>query len=121
MARNGEHRRRYGDKEVGLILRRATEFQRQEPASAAEGGGLTLAELEEIAAEAGIDPRHLRRAASELDESGAWLRPEGAARLLGDRSGSRSTGPCRASFRERSSSVSSRISGRRPKVWARRT
>lgn len=65
-------RRRYGDKEVGLILKRAAELQQQEPASGAEGGGLTLPELEEIAAEAGIDPRYLRRAAAEV-ESGSKL------------------------------------------------
>ncbi len=49
----------------------------------AEGGGLTLAELEEIAAEAGIDPRHLRRAATQLDEGMVGVPTEGIARLLG--------------------------------------
>lgn len=58
--------RRYSENEVGLILRRATEMQRAEPA-AADPAGLTLAELEEIAAEAGIDLGMLRWAASELD------------------------------------------------------
>ncbi len=82
MTENREHRRRYGDKEVGLILKRAAELQRQEPASAA-GGGLTLSELESIAEEVGIDRRHLRQAAVELDASGAALHAEGAARLIG--------------------------------------
>jgi len=58
--------RRYTEEEVGLLLRRATEMQRAEPTSL-EPAGLTLAELEEIAAEAGIDPGLLRRAANELD------------------------------------------------------
>ena len=49
MAESGSNRRRYGDKEVGLILKRAAELQRQEPAAGTEGGGLTLTELEEIA------------------------------------------------------------------------
>lgn len=57
--------RRYTEKEVGLILRRATEMQRAEP-SALDPEGLTLADLEEIAAEAGINPGMLRRAANEL-------------------------------------------------------
>ncbi len=55
----------YGEKEIGRILKRATELQHEEPT--APSAGMTLAELEEIAAEAGIDPRLLRRAAAELD------------------------------------------------------
>ena len=58
--------RRYSEEEVGLILRRATEMRRAEP-TALDPAGLTLAELEEIAAEAGIDPGMLRQAASELN------------------------------------------------------
>jgi len=56
----------YAEKEIGRILRRATELQIQEP-SAPGSAGVTLTELEEIAAEAGIDPRFLRQAAWELD------------------------------------------------------
>jgi len=55
----------YGEKEIGRILQRATELQHDEPT--APPAGMTLAELEEIAVEAGIDPRLLRRAARELD------------------------------------------------------
>ncbi len=58
--------RRYTEDEVGLILRRATELQRAEP-TARDPTGLTLAELEEIALEAGIDPSMLRRAARDVD------------------------------------------------------
>ncbi len=58
--------RRYSEEEVGLILRRATEMQRAEP-TALDPAGLTMAELEEIAAEAGIDRGMLRQAASELN------------------------------------------------------
>ncbi len=57
--------RQYTEQEVGLILRRATEMQSVEP-TALDPAGLTLGELEEIAAEAGIDPVLLRRAANEL-------------------------------------------------------
>ena len=39
----------YGEKEIGLILKRATEIQQAEP-SAATPPGITLTELEEIAA-----------------------------------------------------------------------
>ncbi len=82
MTESGEHRRRYGDKEVGLILKRAAEIQSQGPESAA-GGGLGLRELEEIAAEAGIDPNSLRQAAAELDAGKAAMHDEAAARFLG--------------------------------------
>jgi len=83
MAEPSETRRRYGDEEVGLILKRAAELQRQEPTLAAEGGGLSLGELEEIAAEAGIDPRYLRRAAEEVDTAAVPLPGEGVDRLIG--------------------------------------
>jgi len=82
MTESEEHRRRYGDKEVGLILKRAAELQSQGPASAA-GGGLSLRDLEEIAAEAGIDPGSLRRAAAELDSGKAAMHDEATARFLG--------------------------------------
>jgi hypothetical protein len=59
--------RLYDEKEVTRLLKRATELQREESRWPAPTGGLSLAELESIAGEAGIDPRHLRRAASELD------------------------------------------------------
>jgi hypothetical protein len=70
----------YGDKEVGRLLERATELQQGN--APAGSSGLTLAELEQIAAEAGIDPRYLRRAAQELEAS-----PEGSTiwtRIVGD-------------------------------------
>jgi len=62
----GDPPRLYGEQEIGHILKRATELQHAEP-SPPSMGGMTLAELEEIAIEAGIDPRHLRRAAMDLD------------------------------------------------------
>ncbi len=58
--------RRYSDDEVARLLRRATEMQ-TEARPTVRGSGLTLPELEEIAAEAGIDVETLRRAADELE------------------------------------------------------
>ena len=60
--------RRYSEKEAGAILRKAAEIQRAEP-SAADPSGFSLAELEEVAREAGIDPAVVRSAAAELDVS----------------------------------------------------
>lgn len=59
--------RRYSEKEIGALLRRAAEIQASDPASRAAAAGLTLRELEEVAAEAGIDAECLRRAAAELE------------------------------------------------------
>ena len=75
----------YGDKEIGQILKRATELQEQEP-SAPSSSGLTLRELEEVAVEAGIDPRFLQRAALELGTSpidpGLWTNVVGDELML---------------------------------------
>ena len=75
----------YGEQEIGRILKRATELQHSAP-SASPAAGVTLAELEEIAAEAGIDPAYLRRAALELDagvsDSSFWSRVVGDELVL---------------------------------------
>ncbi len=75
----------YGDKEIGQILKRATELQDMEP-SAPSSSGLTLRELEEVAVEAGIDPRFLQRAALELGtsaiDSGFWAKVTGDELML---------------------------------------
>jgi len=63
--------RLYDEKEVTRLLKRATELQREESRWPAPSGGLSLAELESIAGEAGIDPRWLRRAAAEMDTGGS--------------------------------------------------
>jgi hypothetical protein len=62
--------RRYNEKEVSRLLKRAAELQRSER-SVPSPTGLTLGELEDIAAEAGLDIASLRRAASELESAGA--------------------------------------------------
>lgn len=74
--------RRYDDKEIARLLKRATELQAREPQHP-EHDGMTLAELEAVAREAGIDPALLQQAASELDhepEAGGW-----GPLLVGDR------------------------------------
>ncbi|MEO6444087.1 MAG: hypothetical protein ABIZ91_03240 [Gemmatimonadaceae bacterium] len=60
--------RRYGDQEVALILKRASESRATGATGAvATGEGLTLPQLKTIAVEAGIDPVAVVRAASALD------------------------------------------------------
>lgn len=65
----GASPRRYDDEEIRRLLKRSSELQ---PAagSPASGVGLTLAELESVAAEAGLDVAALRQAAAELDAGG---------------------------------------------------
>lgn len=70
--------RRYNEDEVSRLLKRATELQRSR-ASSPDPTGLTLAELEDIALEAGIDPGLLRRAAEELDTTDGPLEGWGPA------------------------------------------
>lgn len=58
--------RRFTDREVARILQRATELDRDQEAPAT-GRGLTLAQLREVGAEAGIPPDLVSRAAGELE------------------------------------------------------
>lgn len=63
--------RRFDDQEVALILREATLLDAESASEkryhpTARGEGLTLAELKEIAAEAGIDPGRIEHAAQTL-------------------------------------------------------
>ena len=58
--------RRYNEKEVAEIIKRASEMQQIESTSESTAG-MSLAELEQIAREAGLDPALVRRAASDLD------------------------------------------------------
>jgi hypothetical protein len=63
--------RRYGDTETEAILRRAAELQASGPVTPRTNTGLTLAELEGIAKEAGLDPVLIRQAAREIDRPAA--------------------------------------------------
>jgi len=74
--------RLYGDKEMAKLLKRATELQQEEGTPGLPSSGLSLQELEEVAAEAGIDPRYLRRAAAELASGGREA--EGWEKLTGE-------------------------------------
>jgi hypothetical protein len=65
MAKFPESERRYSDKELALILKLAAE--RSASSSESGGYGLTLAEIQQIAADAGIDPQHVIEAATALD------------------------------------------------------
>lgn len=63
--------RTYSEEEVTRLIRRAVELEAERSVNK-EGGrhtGLTLADLEEIAAESGIDPELIKRAATELDRN----------------------------------------------------
>ncbi|NNL30573.1 MAG: hypothetical protein HKO77_06105 [Gemmatimonadetes bacterium] len=60
-----EGHRRYTDREVALVLQRATEFDETDTGSAT--GGLSLEDLKEIAGEVGIAPAAIDRAVATLD------------------------------------------------------
>jgi hypothetical protein len=73
--------RRFDDEEVSLILRRAAELQETEPGAGSQG--MTLADLEEVAREAGLDPSLVRRAAAEVGDAGGAGGSAHAAPLSG--------------------------------------
>jgi hypothetical protein len=59
--------RLYSDEEVEVILRRALAPRATRLAPAGSRDGITLAQLEDVAREAGIDPMRVREAATSLD------------------------------------------------------
>jgi hypothetical protein len=68
--------RRFNEKEVAHIIKRASELQ-QDEAPAESSAGMSLAELEQVAREAGLDPALVRRAATDLDTRVSDQRPSG--------------------------------------------
>lgn len=72
--------RRFDEREVARIIERATEIERG-GLDTVQGRGLTLAELSEVAREAGIDPAVIRRAASDVELESRARTP--ASRLAG--------------------------------------
>ncbi len=58
--------RRFTDRDVALILRRAVELDKDAPQESSVRG-LTLRDLQEIASEVGIDPASVTRAVEELE------------------------------------------------------
>jgi hypothetical protein len=77
--------RRYTDEEVRRLLQRASELESQSPRLPTPADGPTLRDLEVIAAEAGLDPALLRKAAHELDgaRTGAPPAAGGGSMFLG--------------------------------------
>ena len=65
-----EPARRYTDREVRLILKSAVDLQQRHDHGDDPSRGMSLVELEQVAAEAGLDPALVRRAARELDTPG---------------------------------------------------
>lgn len=57
--------RRFGDQEIHRILQKAAELQERSQQLPAQGRGLTLEELRQVAMEAGIDPRYVDLAAAD--------------------------------------------------------
>ena len=60
--------RRFTDREVALVLRKASELE--ERAGAGGGTGLSMQELEQIATEVGISPTLIRKAVQDMDARG---------------------------------------------------
>lgn len=63
--------RKFNEEEVALIIKRAAELQQTEQVAEDTSSALSLAEVEQIAKEAGIDPALIRRAAQSLDRPGS--------------------------------------------------
>jgi hypothetical protein len=61
-----DERRNYTDEEFALILRKATELSSQPGQPGLSAEGLTLAEMKSAAAQAGLDPALVERAARQL-------------------------------------------------------
>jgi hypothetical protein len=76
MATIDDSTRRFTDQEVAVVLRTASEIDAREGAIGG-GGGLSLEDLREIAAEVGISPRAIERAVARLDSRArapeAWV------------------------------------------------
>jgi hypothetical protein len=73
--------RRFDDETAGAILQRAADMQHEAKAPVPGGGGLSTADLEDVAREAGIDPAFVRRA---IVESGISTPETEHSRFLGE-------------------------------------
>ena len=78
MTPSQDDHRRYDDREIALVLKRAAELEDRRTLGSS-GKGMTLAELEQIAQDVGLDPDLVAEAALELDAR----RGEGGTALLG--------------------------------------
>ncbi len=70
-----ERERKFNDEEVALIIKRAAELQQTQQIEAEPSTALSLTEIEQIAREAGIDPKLIRQAAHGLDRPADTSRP----------------------------------------------
>lgn len=61
--------KRFDDETAGRVLRRAAEMQHESSVPVHAGDGLSAADLEQVAREAGIDPAFIRRAIVETEIS----------------------------------------------------
>jgi len=75
VADTAKRERQYSEEEVALIIKRAAELQQTEQTEQEPSTALSLIEVEQIAKEAGIDPRLIRRAAMGLDQPAQTNRP----------------------------------------------
>jgi hypothetical protein len=75
MADPGARDRKFNEEEVALIIKRAAELQQTQQVEAEPSSALTLTEVEQIAREAGIDPKLIRQAAIGLDRPSETSRP----------------------------------------------
>jgi eukaryotic-like serine/threonine-protein kinase len=74
MPDNSRRERRFNEEEVALIIKRAAELQQTEHVEESDRA-LSLTDVEQIAREAGIDPKLIRRAALGLDQPSTTIRP----------------------------------------------
>jgi len=75
MAEPGKGDRKFSEEEVALIIKRAAELQQTQQIESEPSNALTLSEVEQIAREAGIDPKLIRQAAHGLDRPSETSRP----------------------------------------------
>lgn len=74
----------FTEPEIAQILRRAAERQASTPA-ASSAQGLTLVEIEALAAESGLDVAHVRAAAAEMAPASPAVRSRSASHVFVDR------------------------------------
>ena len=75
MAEPAARDRKFSEEEVALIIKRAAELQQTQQVESEPSNALTLTEVEQIAREAGIDPKLIRQAAIGLDRPSETSRP----------------------------------------------
>ncbi len=74
-------KRRYSEGEVQEIVKRASEMEVSQPTM---GGSLTIGGIQQVAAEAGIDPALVRQAAGRLGTHDSTAQPTSVSRSFGE-------------------------------------